>query len=457
MATKGEQHGQTSDVKRSSAGLGHANCTQGENVRLRQPLASASIYSRCVFFFFKSGQLFFLAKLLAAADNWNRLARFASSSGPQFTGVAMFRPRISLRWFLLGTAGLSALIGLVIKPAYDHWQHRTWLAHQQWIAHQIDGNGNGVLMRDGVVVETHLGPRDGRGRFPLLENASELETLDMLCSLDDKEIQSLRGHSKLQKLMIWPQSPGITNDSLRVVGRLPELTGIVLCGTRIDDQGIAELGDLEKLAGLHIAFSPVRGYGFARLKSASRLADISLRGSVADDDGLIGLTGCKRLVWLDLSKTRVHGPGLVHLKGLPELQKLNLAGTRLTSGEAFGSLDQVVQLDLSETQLSPGVLRHLAGMDNLLRLNLTRSAMTDDLLAELEDVRQVKWLNLSHTNITDAGLVHLRKHPQLVSLDLRGTRVTDAALAKLRAEMPWPKNRKEHFEAIQPNRPRVSP
>lgn len=72
----------------------------------------------------------------------------------------------------------------------------------------------------------------------------------------------------------------------------------------------------------------------------------------------------------------------------------------------------------------------------LRSLDLRNSELTDDDLAELEDLKNVEALDLENTQLTDAGLVYLEDQQQLRFLVLRKTSVTDEGVRRLQRVLP---------------------
>lgn len=94
-------------------------------------------------------------------------------------------------------------------------------------------------------------------------------------------------------------------------------------------------------------------------------------------------------------------------------------------------------LDLAETKAGDLAVR--ATTDNHPKLqffDLSSTRVTDDGLAYLVRLANLRRLVLANTAITDYGLVHLQRIPTLQTLNLRGTKVTDAGVAALQQALP---------------------
>ena len=63
-------------------------------------------------------------------------------------------------------------------------------------------------------------------------------------------------------------------------------------------------------------------------------------------------------------------------------------------------------------------------------------AVDDDALAMLYRFRELRSLDLRDTQVTDGGLRHIAALKRLEQLDIRGTRITDRGLQELRQALP---------------------
>lgn len=82
------------------------------------------------------------------------------------------------------------------------------------------------------------------------------------------------------------------------------------------------------------------------------------------------------------------------------------------------------------------VVPHLKELNEPIELYLKDSKVTDDGLAALEGVQNLRMINLSNTQITDSGLSRLSALPGLREIVLTGTRVTNAGVRKLKEARP---------------------
>lgn len=310
----------------------------------------------------------------------------------------MFRLRISLKWFLLGTTLTAVLIGTVGKRSYDDWQRRRWLAGQQSLREALIAAKCGAEMRDGCVFTVYLPAVNGLKDKSCLKDATATEYFVAECPLTDREIDFLSGAANLRALRVTGDR--ISDRALRVIGRCSELEGLVITESAITDAGLVHLGALKKLLTCDLARSQVRGWGLRHIAGNSDLQILSLSGCPVDDNGLAAIGSCKQLIRLDLSGTRVTGRGLSQLAGLSKLNTLDLSRTTLVSNNALDQLAKVEALYLTGAQVDAGALKQVAEMESLLELELTGAHIPDADLALVESIREAmtnraKWKSRS--------------------------------------------------------------
>lgn len=98
--------------------------------------------------------------------------------------------------------------------------------------------------------------------------------------------------------------------------------------------------------------------------------------------------------------------------------------------------EQITWLDMGRTSISDDGLAVIAELKNLRKLHLEKTAITDDGLIHLSGLEQLEYLNLYGTSITDAGLLHLQDLANLQSLYLWQTNVTQEGAAALQEAIP---------------------
>ncbi len=98
----------------------------------------------------------------------------------------------------------------------------------------------------------------------------------------------------------------------------------------------------------------------------------------------------------------------------------------------FSVFDRVIKVDLAGQTITDEDIARLGGLSELKSLDIERTAVTDIGLAQLASCTKLESLYLSDTQVTDAGLYHFRQLPKLKILYLNRTAVGDDGLAHLR-------------------------
>jgi len=106
----------------------------------------------------------------------------------------------------------------------------------------------------------------------------------------------------------------------------------------------------------------------------------------------------------------------------------NLTTLATLTGRSCEELDAAYRqyLDVDDERIERSLINSRAEM-----LDLSHTAVTDQGLKRVGQMRQLQWLDVSGCRITDEGLAELAKHDQLQELYLRGTLVTDGAISAL--------------------------
>jgi Leucine-rich repeat (LRR) protein len=109
-------------------------------------------------------------------------------------------------------------------------------------------------------------------------------------------------------------------------------------------------------------------------------------------------------------------------------------------GDYRGVLRQrgdTVVLQMANPDVTDDILALVAELKQLRELDLSGTQVTDAGLALLADLPRLERLRLANTPVTDAGFqAHLAPHPGLRELDLRDTQVTKETIAAWRSAQP---------------------
>ena len=95
---------------------------------------------------------------------------------------------------------------------------------------------------------------------------------------------------------------------------------------------------------------------------------------------------------------------------------------------------QIVELDLSDTNLTDDMISGLDVLSNLKKLELANTKITDKSIAYLQDLEALKSINLVNTKITDKGLQQLFSNVNLERVYVWKTPVTKTLAANLKQQ-----------------------
>jgi hypothetical protein len=123
--------------------------------------------------------------------------------------------------------------------------------------------------------------------------------------------------------------------------------------------------------------------------------------------------------------------------------RITLTGLKDFDYATLRQKPQTVVLQMANPDVDDGVLENLKGMDRLEELDLNGSQITDEGLAVVAALPNLKTLRIARTKVTDEGFrSHLLSKESLVHLDLTGTEV------KGKTKREWKKQKPEEREYV---------
>ena len=280
-------------------------------------------------------------------------------------------------------------------------------------------------------------------RGPLEEGAPYLAHLTGLRSLvlnDDHmtghELPFLSKLTHLETLALV--SKKLEPEALKHATALKKLKGLRLyMGESVSGEALAELGKFNRLENLFIGgrFGPGASPNLGAVTSLEKLT-INSFGPVPDGfDALTNLVNLTELHFAPRTYTAVD------LAFLPHLPKLKTAGIRfvLEDGEKVAAIAKAHQLShlnvidlIKGTDLSP-----LTEMTQLESLSLLRSSLSDEMIAPLAELTQLKAFRIASEpfsclpNISDATMQTVSNMTELEELGLPFGNYTDEGLKRL--------------------------
>jgi Leucine-rich repeat (LRR) protein len=228
------------------------------------------------------------------------------------------------------------------------------------------------------------------------------------------------------RLDVFLSGSRATDDDLKLVAALRDVSSLSLFNTKITGSGLAHLKGMDRLVAIDLSW-PLPGYADAvgdtdhprpldarslgHLRNIHGLRDLNLNYTRLDEAGLEQLGRLENLEDLDLSHVRISDEGLRRLRGLTHLTRLRLTSSLLTDRgmEALGQLESLRELSLRGTQIGDDGLRRLGRLKGLEELNLVNTRVTDAGLKHLRSLTGLRWVTLPQTGCTEKGIAELRR------------------------------------------------
>jgi len=275
------------------------------------------------------------------------------------------------------------------------------------------------------------------------------------------------------------EGKAVTDDDLRLIGKLRKLETLHLSGTKVGDAGLLAIRNCRRLRSLGLSESRVTNDGLRHLQGLRHLDSLYLGETSVSDLGLVHLRALPRLQILSLGGTSVSDVGLVHVRALPQLTMLFLGSTRVTS-QGVAELHHhptLMDLSLYGTAIDDRAVAALASMPKLLMLDVTDTGISGRGLQSIREsmpgcelsgsfvdlggepqqkysetpkqwaalMEHIVALDVEHpkklvvlawTNIQDDQLVALHGLKNVELIDLRGSAATAEGIDALRRALP---------------------
>lgn len=222
----------------------------------------------------------------------------------------------------------------------------------------------------------------------------DLETLKFEAdSIEDAHVSGLQQATHLKDLQLFEvaeKKHRLTGSSFESLQNLQHLQRLVLWTPALSDQGCEWIGKFHSLRELQIS-GPVTDTGLKSFGQLRELRRLAIKGTFADE-GLAFLADLKNLKELVLSSDHLDGSGLKYLADLPELRTLGFSGSSdgPVSLASLASRHGLVALDLGSVATDDELLQTLGELPQLESLSLKYSRVTDDGLAAIGKLKNVK-------------------------------------------------------------------
>jgi serine/threonine protein kinase len=206
--------------------------------------------------------------------------------------------------------------------------------------------------------------------------------LESVRGFTDAGLAALAGHPAVEELTLV--KTGVTKEGMKAVAKLPAVARL-----RVDVEDpsawLPELAPLANLADLSLDAHDSNEFTdrcFAHLKPFKKLTRLALTGRNVTDEWLAPISEIGTLVRLELVNSHISGAGLVHLKKLPNLKAVSLA----------------------ESTVKNEGMMHLAECPALEELDLTDTVVGDDGLLALSKRATLRKVVLLRSNVSAQGV-----------------------------------------------------
>jgi Leucine-rich repeat (LRR) protein len=267
--------------------------------------------------------------------------------------------------------------------------------------------------------------------IPYLADLPNLRHLTLsTLELTDDEFGALVAHANPQEMICVGMT--VSDGAAARLTEAARLRHLGLNDVIISAKGVAEfkrLPNLEQfwLSCRHQEYAPSGRALWNREKYALR------------DEAVHAFIEFPKLRRLFLSWTQITDDGVKSLSRLTHLESFEISSPHITDAamEYIVKFKNARWLSLGGTKIGDRSISRLAELKNLKGLRLS-SAVTNDALPIVAQLRQLETLDLSGDRIDDAGLVHLAGMTNLRLLDLQTTAVTTdgPAVKKLQQALP---------------------
>lgn len=275
------------------------------------------------------------------------------------------------------------------------------------------------------------------------DTATSFENL-VLLDLSDTQVSSasFKYFSNFPKLKILSLANLKVDSDEFMELRHPRLTQLMMIGSVIENGKLDFLEGLPNLEwlGLSAGSSPFGDDSLKHTGTLSKLSHLTLTDTRCTNDGLDHLFGLQSLIELQIVESRISDEGLTKIiKNWPDLRGLSLDYSAITDD----GLTQLTELKQLKTFAGSGCGRigtkgfaAIAKVSDLDYLYLAETSLTDGDIQTLSALKSLKHLNIATTKISDDCVDTLIEFPSLKVLVIQGTAITAEGVTRLRAGLP---------------------
>ncbi len=223
-------------------------------------------------------------------------------------------------------------------------------------------------------------------------------SFNSVVALSQEDYRLFGKFSKLRKLWMSPGGVRLSDETLGLIGTLPDVEYFFGGSAQFTDDGIKDFAGWTGLRhfGLDHWFGPPdsKGYvgaGLAHLAALPKLESVRLGGCRVDNAAAIALARIKTLQKVDLFHTaRITDDGVKALQALPNLKSIFL-GPQYTPRITNRSLEYLSQIpSLEEIYITETWFTYEDGLEYLKKLPNLKSLKLRYVIAEPTDIARLK-------------------------------------------------------------------
>jgi 5-hydroxyisourate hydrolase-like protein (transthyretin family) len=237
----------------------------------------------------------------------------------------------------------------------------------------------------------------------------------------DEALRQVGAFPRLRELLLCKGQA--TDDGLKAITRLKELEKVLIWDAEhITDAGALNFAGLKKLNYVQLSNAQIGDATLAVLAQSPSLTGLSLQGNSFTDAGLKHLAGKRqfRILWVSARKQRFTDAGMRQLAGLKELQVLGIDNLAI-SDEGVAALKDLTDLRQLYLQFN--------------KASGTKS-ISDTSLTYLLNFKKLQRLGIGQTRITEGGIKKLIGLPNLRDLSLSSALLSNDSIDRLKRLRP---------------------
>jgi eukaryotic-like serine/threonine-protein kinase len=280
---------------------------------------------------------------------------------------------------------------------------------------KIEQLGTGIIDSKKIPVRSFDGPglsADQRGALWVLSIGGSLRLKDLEWFHFEEELPA--GDYQVAEINLATNLL-VTDDGLKNLRGLTELTSLRLDSAKVTDAGLAHLKDLVKLSYLSLYGTQITDAGIVYLKNMTELTFLGLGGRLPiTDSAVVQIRRFDKLKQLYLDNSKITDAALPLLRRLEQLELLDVGGTMVTDV----GIDSVIY------------------MESLNELVLHATKVTDRSMIGIGRMKNLEVLSFWKTSISDVGLDRLHKLTKLKQVYARSSQITKDGLARFHQAIP---------------------